>query len=75
VTFAPAQRPKNDRRPEVALARGAGPIQDFLVWSRFPYWTVTRTPTGAHVEAADMRFPDAEGARGANFRGDAIIRP
>ena len=76
VTFLPGQKAKNDRRPEVAAARSsARSIRDFLVWSRFPYWTLTPTRDGTRVEAVDMRFPDAEGTRGANFRGRAIIRP
>ena len=76
VTFAPARRAKNHRRSEIAPATAtARPIRDFLVWSRFPYWTVEKTPAGTRVGAADMRFPDAEGVRGATFSGSTILPP
>jgi hypothetical protein len=34
------------------------------VWSRFPFWRVTETPSGRAVTLGDMRFKDGPG-RGA----------
>jgi inner membrane protein len=54
--------PKNDDRPEVAVAREAPNVRAFLVWSRFPYWTLTREGQNVRVSLFDMRF--AGGGRG-----------
>jgi inner membrane protein len=54
--------PKNDDRPEVALARGAPNVRAFLVWSRFPYWTLMPEGQNVRVSVFDMRF--AGGGRG-----------
>jgi inner membrane protein len=49
--------PKNDRTPEAARARQASPdIRGFLVWSRFPFWTIEPAPHGARVTVGDVRF-------------------
>jgi inner membrane protein len=75
VTFAPERIAKNDRRPEVAAATAsARQIRDFLVWSRFPFWTMEKAPDGTRVSALDMRFRDAAGATGATFAGRTVIR-
>ena len=69
VTFDPAPVPKNDDRPEVALAREAPNVRAFLVWSRFPFWTLQPAPGGTRVTVADMRFM----ATGARFSASTIV--
>ena len=74
VTFYPAAVPKNADDPVVALARAQSQsIRDLLIWSRFPFWIVERTADGTRVVVADMRFGEAETARGARFVGSAVI--
>ena len=76
ATFASGRVAKNGRRPEAAAAAAsAQQIQDFLVWSRFPYWSFATTPAGTQVTAADMRFPQTESLRGANFVARTVIEP
>jgi hypothetical protein len=48
--------PKNNVGDTVAAARGEPAVAGFLVWSRFPFWEVTRSPTGAIATVRDMRF-------------------
>ena len=69
VTFDPAAVPKNDHRPEVAIARQAPNIRAFLVWSRFPFWTLESAPGGTMVTVADMRFM----AGGARFSASTLV--
>ncbi len=60
VRFDPRSTPKNDMDPRVAPALAAPPVRAFLVWSRFPYWTITPEPGGgSRVAVGDMRFPAA----------------
>jgi inner membrane protein len=48
---------KNDTDARVARAREQDRrIQGFLVWSRFPYWTLEPVPEGTQVTVGDMRF-------------------
>jgi inner membrane protein len=54
--------PKNNDRPEVAVAREAPNVRAFLVWSRFPYWTLKPEGQNVRVSVFDMRF--AGGGRG-----------
>lgn len=62
--------PKNSERPEVAMARDASPnIRAFLVWSRFPYWTLRPENGGTRVSVSDMRFPG--GVRG--FSASTVV--
>jgi inner membrane protein len=61
VTFDPERVPKNDKRPEVAAARRDDNIRAFLIWSRFPYWTIESRPDGMLVTVSDMRFPGRNG--------------
>ncbi len=62
VTFDAAAVPKNDTAPAVAAARRhSAPIRDFLVWSRFPFWTLEPTERGTRVTVGDMRFRDLPG--------------
>lgn len=56
VTFNSAAVPKNDHDPRIAQAREAPNILGFLVWSRFPFWTLEAVPGGTRVIVSDMRF-------------------
>jgi len=56
VTFDPAIVPKGDDDPRVARARAAPHVRGFLVWSRFPFWTLDTTPQGTRVSVGDLRF-------------------
>jgi inner membrane protein len=56
VAFNPSVTPRNDRDPRVALARTTPSVRGFLVWSRFPFWTLDRTTEGTTVSVGDMRF-------------------
>ena len=69
VTFDPASVPKNDDRPEVAIAREAPNVRAFLVWSRFPFWTLEPVAGGTRVTVADMRFM----ATGARFSASTVV--
>jgi len=69
VTFDPAAVPKNDDRPEVAIARQAPNVRAFLVWSRFPYWTFEPVSGGTRVTVADMRFM----AGGVRFSASTVV--
>src|SRR5262245_51197701 len=56
VTMYPEQIPKNDGRPEVASASESSPdIRAFLVWSRFPYWTLEPAGGGTRVWVGGRR--------------------
>jgi len=72
VAFSPERVPKNDTAPSVEVASRADDVRAFLVWSRFPYWTIE--PEGAagqvRVTVGDMRF-GAQG--GARFRASALV--
>ena len=48
--------PKNDRLPAVTAARAAPRVAAFLVWARFPFWVIARSPEGAVVTVRDVRF-------------------
>ena len=57
VRFDPQFVAKNDADPRVLAARGSRYVAAFLIWSRFPYWTVTPMPDGrTGVSVGDMRF-------------------
>lgn len=62
LTMGPDRVAKNDDRPEVAAAREAPNVRAFLVWSRFPYWTLHPEGLNVRVSVFDMRF--AGGGRG-----------
>jgi inner membrane protein len=62
--------PKNDTDPRVTRAREAPHIRAFLLWSRFPFWTVEETSEGTRVSVSDMRFA----GRGAPFVQSVVIR-
>jgi len=61
---------KNDTDPRVARAREAPHIRAFLVWSRFPVWTLEETSEGTRVSVSDLRFA----GRGAPFVQSVVIR-
>jgi inner membrane protein len=69
VTFFPEKIPKNNGAPQVAAARGDNNIRAFLVWSRFPFWTVEPTAAGALVTVSDMRFAGRNG-----FSASTIVK-
>jgi inner membrane protein len=69
VMFDGQAIPKNGDRPEVARARAAPDIQAFLVWSRFPFWTVTPERGGVRVTVADARFM----AGGRMFSASTVV--
>jgi inner membrane protein len=70
VTFEPVQIPKNGDRPEVMSARQAPNVRSFLVWSRFPYWTLRPGPDGTRVTVLDMRFRGG----GRNFAASTVVQ-
>ena len=70
VTFDSGRVPKNDRDPRLAQAREAPQIRGFLVWSRFPFWTLEAVPGGTRVTVGDMRFV----GRGSPFVQTVIVR-
>jgi len=61
VAFVPERIRKNSDAPEVAAARKDNNIRAFLVWARFPFWTIEPTPSGTRVTVSDMRFPGRNG--------------
>jgi inner membrane protein len=68
ATFSPERIPKNSGAPQVAAVRHDDNIRAFLVWARFPFWTIERSPTGARVTVSDMRFAGRTG-----FSATAIL--
>lgn len=71
VTFDAVTIPKNDADPRVARAREAPNIRGFLIWSRFPFWTLTPAAGGTLVTVRDMRFA---GQTPARFEASTIVR-
>jgi inner membrane protein len=72
VTFDGATIPKNSGHPMVKQARDAPQIKDFLVWARFPFWTVTAEKGGTRVSVGDVRFM-SQSIRRANFQASTLI--
>lgn len=68
ATFAPEKVPKNSGAPEVAAARRDNGIRAFLVWARFPYWTIEPASAGTRVTVSDMRFAGRNG-----FAASAVV--
>ena len=69
LTLVPDAIQKNAHRPEVAAAIASSEeVRGFLVWSRFPYWTIERVEEGARVTVRDMRFAGRGG-----FTASAIV--
>jgi inner membrane protein len=65
---------KHDDDPRVDVARGAPNIRAFLVWSRFPFWTLEPVPGGTRVTVGDMRFAGGPGLARRNFTQSTIVR-
>jgi inner membrane protein len=72
VSFDPERIPKNDRDPAVAVARETRLIAAYLVWSRFPYWTITPANGAVDVGVRDMRFG---GALAGRLTARVVIHP
>ena len=73
VVFAPMALPKTDMAPEVARARAqSADVREFLVWARFPVWTVTSVPAGTQVTVFDLRFM-SRAVNGAVFSASTVI--
>jgi inner membrane protein len=72
MTFDAQVVPKQDRNPAVAAARQTRLIAAYLVWSRFPYWTLMPTANGTVVGVRDMRFG---GALGGRMGASVIVKP
>ncbi len=66
--------PKNDSDPLVAAARKAPNIRAFLIWSRFPFWTLEPVEGGTRVTVGDMRFNGDRGVALRNFTQSTIVR-
>jgi len=69
VVFDPHVVPKNDADPRVARARDAPHVRGYLVWSRFPFWTVAAVPQGTRVSVGDLRFI----GRGSPFVQSVVV--
>jgi inner membrane protein len=68
VTHLDAARvAKSDTGADVQRARDASNVRAFLVWSRFPFWTIEETAAGRLVTVRDMRFGD-------RFSASVIVR-
>lgn len=62
ISFNRAEIGKHDLLPLVELARAQEPDFDaFLVWSRFPFWSVEEQPDGIAVTLRDARFASGRG--------------
>jgi inner membrane protein len=64
---------KNDGDPRVASARAAANIRAFLVWSRFPFWTIEPGAGGATVSVGDLRFPQGQAIGGRAFSQSTVV--
>ncbi len=70
VVFDPERVPKNDSGREIAIAvRESRDVRGFLVWSRFPFWSVHRTEDRTDVTVTDVRFM----ATGVRFSATATV--
>ncbi|MGH9238724.1 MAG: metal-dependent hydrolase [Vicinamibacterales bacterium] len=64
---------KNAGHPLVQKARVEPQIREFLVWARFPFWTITPEKGGTRVTVGDVRFM-SRSIRRANFQASTLIR-
>jgi inner membrane protein len=65
---------KNTGHPLVKKAIAQAPnIREFLVWARFPYWTITPEQDGTRVTVGDVRFMSSS-IRRANFQASTVVR-
>ena len=56
LRLRPGEWPRGDAHPAVALARRVPAARRFLVWSRYPVFTVEETEDGAWVHLDDARY-------------------
>jgi inner membrane protein len=73
VRFDRDDVPKNDSDPRVAEARAAPNVRAFLVWSRFPFWTLQPQDGATRVTVGDMRFGGGPGVAVRNFTQSVIV--
>jgi len=74
IRFDTDDVPKNDSDRLVAVARKAPNIRAFLIWSRFPFWTLEPVDGGTRVTVGDMRFNGGRGVALRNFTQSTIVR-
>ena len=74
IRFDADDVPKNDLDRRVAVASTAPNIRAFLVWSRFPFWTLEPVEGGTRVTVGDMRFNGGQGIALRNFTQSTIVR-
>ena len=74
IRFDTDDVPKNDSDRLVAMASTAPNIRAFLVWSRFPFWTLEPVEGGTQVTVGDMRFNGGRGIALRNFTQSTIVR-
>jgi inner membrane protein len=73
VVFEVMTLPKNDSAPEVARAREQSTgVREFLVWARFPAWTLTPVAAGVQVTVFDLRFM-SRAVNGAIFEASTVV--
>jgi inner membrane protein len=73
VVFEPMALPKNDTAPAVARAREqSAAVREFLVWARFPAWTLAAVPAGTQVTVFDLRFM-SRAVSGAIFGASTVV--
>jgi len=74
VLFEPMMLPKNDMAPEVARAREqSARVREFLVWARFPAWTLAPAAAGTQVTVFDLRFISRP-VNGAIFQASTVVK-
>ncbi len=74
VQFDPQTVARRDTDPRVAIAREAPAIRAFLVWSRFPFWTLEPAAGGTRVTVGDMRFfSAAPGILRSRFAASVVV--
>ena len=74
IRFDPRDVPKNDSDARVAVARNAPNIRAFLVWSRFPFFTLGQGAGGTRVTVGDMRFNGGPGVAARNFTQSVTVQ-
>jgi inner membrane protein len=74
IRFDFADVAKNADDPRVAVAREAPNIRAFLIWSRFPFWSIDPVQRGTRVTVGDMRFNGGRGVALRSFTESTIVR-
>ena len=83
VTFTPApvlsvafdDLDKNADDPAVRSAVATGAFDDFLYWSRYPYYSVTKRGDSSVVRIGDARFPGFGGVSNSFSRSVTVATP